>query len=102
MLLRKKKKILTPPADVKTISCYIENLEFTVFVYIRTEWDERQVSYLSEAITSQKMTSEEICKWCLNHKIAWQVIYPASLKTIIKNPYRYLRYKRLYKLDHNY
>ena len=102
MKLKNKKNILSPPIGLKSVAGFEKNLEFMVFVYITNEWEEKQVSYLNSAIEKEKMTSEEICKWCIAHNINWQVIYSVTLITIIKNPYRYFRYRKLNKLDKNH
>ncbi len=95
---QKKKTILKVPEGTKTVAAYKKNLEFTIFVYVRTEWEEQQVTYLNDITKTQKMTSKDIVLWCARHKMECQVVYPVTLIKIIKEPLRYLRYRELEKI----
>lgn len=95
---KKTKTILKVPEGTKTVAAYKTNLEFTIFVYVRTEWEEQQVAYLNKITKTQNMTSKDIVQWCARHKMEWQVVYPVTLMKIITESRRYLRYRELEKI----
>lgn len=93
-MLKKEKRILNPPQGVNEVVIFEENLEFMVFVYICDEWEKQQIEYLNNFINNNRMTTEDICKWCIHHKIKCQLIYLVSAYDIVRHPFRYYRYIR--------
>lgn len=81
--------------NLKVVHFFVEHLDFPVAVATYNEWEEQQICYLEKHYECFKMNTESICKWCINHRINYQIIYPINKIFIIKNPYKYLKYLQL-------
>lgn len=77
--------------NVKEVQIFKKNLNFPVAVYICNDWEKSQFAYL----TPEKHTTESLCKWCINHSIQYQILYPLRFITILKNPYKYMKFLQL-------
>lgn len=86
-----KMSILKAPNDVKSIELFSKNLSFPVFVFPCSEWEQTQVSYLHKMIPEQKFTTFLVCKWCQNHRIGYQILFP-SILSLLKQPDRLMCY----------
>lgn len=85
--------MISPPDGVKEICFYTKNISFPIAIYICSDWEKTQLSYLDINIH----TIETIAKWCINHNISYQIMYILNFKSLIKNPKRaftYIRIKR--------
>ena len=71
----------------------VRNINFPVAIAIYSEWEKVQYNYLMRNIG--KFSTEDICKWCVSHNINYEIVYPLSLWTIIKNPYKYYQYLKM-------
>lgn len=81
--------------NLKVLHFFVEHLDFPVAVATYNEWEEQQICYLERRYECFKMNTESICKWCINHRINYQIIYPINKIFIIKNPYKYFKYLQL-------
>ena len=81
--------------NLKVVHFFVEHLDFPVAVATYNEWEEQQICYLEKHYECFKMNTESICKWCINHRFNYQIIYPINKIFIIKNPYKYLKYLQL-------
>ena len=81
--------------NLNVLHFFVEHLIFPVAVATYNEWEEQQICYLEKHYECFKMNTESICKWCINHRINYQIIYPINKIFIIKNPYKYLKYLQL-------
>lgn len=86
---------LNIPKNIQSIQFFSKNLNFPICVYICSEWEKSQVNYLAVAVKEGIHTSYSICQWCKHHKISYQIIYPIKKSSIIKNPYKFLKYLSL-------
>ena len=85
--------LLNAPKDVKAIYIFNENISFPVFIYTCNEWEQVQVSYLSQNIANGGFTTLAIGQWCKNHRINFQILFPENkLKLLFKDPRRFLCY----------
>lgn len=90
------KRILKFNEDgLKGLHFFTERLNFPVAVASYSDWEERQISYLENNFQSGGFTTKTICQWCINHRIQYQIIYPLSIKSIFKNPYKYMKFLEL-------
>ena len=86
--------ILKPPSDVKSMNFFTDNMKFPVVVYATNEIEEQMLSYLKNA----SHDSESLCRWCISHNMKHQILYPLSVGEIIRNPMKYMEYRRMRKL----
>lgn len=85
------KEIITlPKANLQSLHFYFKNLSFPLVIGTYSSWEESQVSYLNTHISDMKTL--DICKWCINHHICYQILYPISKNEIFKDPLKYLFY----------
>lgn len=73
----------------------IENLNFPIAIPIYSDWERTLLDYLQCNIQSTRFTSYDICKWCITHKLSYQVLYPLSRFAILRNPYKYFKYLQM-------
>lgn len=81
-----------PQEDLNSLHFFTENLSFPIAAASYNEWEQQQLYYLENNFQSGIFSTETICKWCINHKIQYQILYPLNIFSIIKNPYKYYRY----------
>ena len=93
-----KKIIKLPKENLKLLDFFVEGLYFHVVVAAYDEYEKNKIAYLKELCKSEAFNTEDICKWCINQKIRYQILYPIKKWSMIKNPIKYLRY---IKLKHN-
>ena len=83
--------------NLKGLHFFVDGLNFPVAIATYDEWQETQVSYLANHYQSKGSDSESICKWCINHEIQYQILYPLKKSSIIKHPYKYFKFVQLKK-----
>ena len=89
-----------PKENLKGLHFLTENINYPVVIATYSEWEEQQVQYFMQSVKSTNLTSEAICRWCINHDMKYQILFITSFKTIIKHPYKYIKYLQLKrKLD---
>ena len=77
----------------KEVHIFNKNISFPVLVYACNEWEQTQVSYLSQNVAKGGFTTMAISQWCKNHQINYQIIYPKNkLKLLLKEPMRFMCY----------
>lgn len=72
-----------------------ENLNFPIVIPIYSDWEKAQFQYLQNNIKSTKFNSFEICKWCISHRLSYEILYPLKKSSIFKNPYKYYKYLQM-------
>ena len=83
---------------LQEIQFIVKDISYPVAIAIYTEWEKTQYSYLMKNIA--KFKTEDICKWCISHKISYEIVYPLSIWMIIRHPYKYFQYLRMqYRLS---
>lgn len=82
---------LNAPDDIKELQIFTKNLNFPVAIFICTDWEKTQLSYLNPGMHN----SESLCRWCISHHIQYQILYPILVSTIFKNPYKYFKFLQL-------
>ena len=82
---------LLNPNNLQELHIFQKNLNFPVAIYICSEWEKVQLSYLNP----EKHNSESLCRWCISHHIQYQILYPILVSTIFKNPYKYFKFLQL-------
>ena len=85
------------PEGMKGLHFYIEGLTFPIAIGTYSDWEEVQVSYLSNNIKNGGFNSEAICRWCKSHQIQYRILYPIKKSSIWKNPYKYFKFVQLKK-----
>lgn len=69
-----------------------DNLNFPIAIPIYNDWEKTQFQYLLNNIKSIRFNSFEICKWCIAHQLAYEILYPLKKSSVLKNPYKYYKY----------
>ena len=87
-------KELNLPPGTKEIHVFEERLAFPVFIYVTNDWDKTQVTYLTHNFNNSKnFTVCELCQWCENHQLTYQIIYYRNpLEYIFRDYKRFLCY----------
>ena len=80
---------------LKEVHLLTEQINFPVAIAIYNDWEKTQVQYLLANIKSTRFTSYSICRWCIVHKIQYQILYPIRKISILRNPYKYYQYIKL-------
>ena len=87
------KIIRLPVEDLIGLHFYKKNLCFPVVIASYSSWEETQIQYLNSL--SSEMTVLDLCKWCINHNIRYQILYPINKKDLFKNPIRFFNFLSL-------
>lgn len=77
------------PSGLKKVHFFTEDINFPVAIAIYSEQEEMKVSCLLNNIESGDFSTKTICKWCVEHRIHYQIIYPLTKISILKNSYKY-------------
>lgn len=93
VLRKHKKSNLYIPEGLQEVAIFTDGLAVPIILYITSSWDKIQVNYLYQNIKTH--TSKTICEWCGMHHIEFKLFQPSSL---IRDPQRYLYYRRLKKM----
>ena len=80
---------------LKELHFFLFVINFPIAIPIYDDWQKTQFQYLLSNIKSTKFSSFDICKWCIIHKLQYQIIYPIGKVSILKNPYKYFMYKQM-------
>lgn len=86
---------LKHPENLQSIHIYQEKLNYPVVVYACSDWEETQIKYMSENFKNGIFTTYSLCLWCISHQILYQILYPISRKSIIRNPYKFYKFCQL-------
>lgn len=89
-------------SGLKKIHFLTDDLNFPVAIAIYSEEEEMKMSYLLKNIKLGDFSTETICKWCVGHRIQFQIVYPLKKISILKNPYKYYQFIRLKRKIHCY
>ena len=85
------KIIKLPKENLKSLNFFIDGLYFQVVVAAYDENEENKISYLKTLCDNKRFNTEEICKWCINQNIQYQILYPVKKRSIVKNPIKFIR-----------
>ena len=77
---------------LKEVHLITEQINFPIAIALYDDCQKTQVQYLLSNIKSTRFSSYEICRWCIAHKICYQILYPIRKISILKNPYKYYKY----------
>jgi hypothetical protein len=86
------------PENLKALHFFTKGLNYPVAIAAYSDWQEAKLSYLDHNFQKEHFTTEKLCRWCLSYNLPFQIIYPISKKSIIKNPYKFLKF---FQLKHN-
>lgn len=81
--------------NLKALHFFTEGVNFPLVAASYSEWEEQQLCYFENHFKSLEMNTESICRWCINHHVQYQILYPLNKISIIKNPYKYFKYLQL-------
>ena len=74
---------------------FMENMNYTVVAASYNEWEKQQLSYLESDYRSKDFTTTSLCLWCIRHHIQYQIVYPVTVISVFKNPYKYIKFLEL-------
>lgn len=80
---------------LQSLHFFVEDVNFPMVIGTYSDWEETQVSYLADNIKKFSWDTEDVCRWCMNHQIQYQIIYPIERSSIIKHPYKYYKFLQL-------
>ena len=84
---RSMKNILGFQEDgLRAIHFYINGLDYPVVAAEYTDHDTCAFQYLDSNVKAGIMNSEQICEWCMNHRIYFRLLYGIRLRHILLNP----------------
>ena len=72
-----------------------DRLNFPIAIPVYSDWEKVQFQYLQNNIKSSRFTSYDICKWCIAHRLSYEILYPIKKSSILKNPYKYYKYLQM-------
>lgn len=81
---------------------YIKGLEFPIVAAEYSERDAQMFRYLNTYIKKECMNSEEICQWCISHRIYFTLLYGIRLRHVFRNPGKAWRFLKLRVRIKNY
>lgn len=86
-------KPIIAPSDTRSIHIFTERISFPVCAFAVSEWDETQISYLNHNVKTGNFTAFNICRWCQQHDISYQILFPEQIwRYMFKEPKRFLCY----------
>lgn len=80
---------------LKELHFMTERLNFPIAIPVYTDWEKTLLQYLQNNVKSTRCTSYDICKWCITHKLPYEILYPLSKSAILKNLYKYYKYLQM-------
>ena len=80
---------------MRELNLLTERINFPIAIPIYNDWEKTQFQYLQNNIKSSRFTSFDICKWCITHKLNYEILYKLSKSAILKNPYKYYKYLQM-------
>lgn len=92
-----KKKILKFKEDnLCGLHFFTEGISFPVAVAAYSETEMGKIEYLVKRSQSGDIcTTFDLCVWCINQDIAYQIMFPLAKRTLFLNPIRTYDYVRL-------
>ena len=82
---------------MKALHFFVKPLDFPVAIGSYSDEQEAFVSVLKQNFNSLSYTTEDLCQWCVNHHIPYQILYPIKTERIFQDPLKYIRFLRLKK-----
>ena len=67
--------LLKAPNDVKEIHFFTKGISFPIAIFTCNDWEKVQLFYLNHNFAKGGFTTLALSKWCINHKIQYQIIY---------------------------
>ena len=80
---------------LKGLHFYIKGLEFPVVAAEYSERDKGMFRYLDTEVKEGRMNSEEICQWCISHKIYFSLLYGIRRWHVFRNPGKTWRFLQM-------
>lgn len=77
---------------LKGIHFFIKGLKFPIAIAHYTPKEAYEISLLESNLRKGRMTSEEICQWCISHQINYKVLYPIRFRNVLRNPRKAVEY----------
>lgn len=74
---------------------YIKGLEFPVVAAEYSERDAMLFQYLDSNVKAGLMNSEEICQWCISHKVYYSLLYGIRLSHVFRYPGKTWRFFKM-------
>ena len=85
------------PENVESIHFFTKDLCFPVAVYSRSKEERTKIEYMKRSFDTAGHTTGSLCIWCIRHQVEFQIMYPIRKVTVVKNPYKALKYLLLRK-----
>jgi hypothetical protein len=94
-----KKKILKfKEENLQGLHFFTIGISFPVAVAAYSEVEMEKIEYLDKRFRGGDIhTTFDLCVWCINQNIAYQIVFPFEIKTLVSNPIRTYDYFKLQK-----
>lgn len=83
--------------SIKELHLFVEGMTYPVAVFIRTDRDKLQIRWLEKNISELNLDVENLCQWCISHRIQYRLFYPRLRMGLIKTINQFMCFKRLQK-----
>lgn len=95
-----KTRILKFPENgLLQLHFFTDNLSFPVAVATYSEQENNKLLYLIRLVQQNEIHSTyALCRWCITQHMTYQIIYPMSVKSVIRHPIKVYDYLRLTRL----
>lgn len=95
-----KKRILKFPEEgLLQLQFFTESLSFPVAVGAYSEQESNKLLYLIRLFQQKEIHSTyALCRWCIVQQMTYQIIYPVSIKSVLRHPIRAYDYMILTRL----
>ena len=93
--MNQNKYIKLPTSGLISLHFFADNMMFPVVVAAYDDNQQEYIKCLSANIANNPISTGEFCRWCENHHMRYQIMYPLTRRQVFMNPYRYFIYKKL-------
>ncbi len=80
---------------LKGLHFFIQGLDFPLVVGEYSSRDTYAIQCLNENVKKNRMGSEEICEWCINHGIYFRLLYGIRLRQVVRDPRKAVKYLKM-------
>jgi hypothetical protein len=74
---------------------FIRGLDYPLVVGEYSAKDAYAIQCLNESVRKGGMNSEQICEWCINHRIYYKLLYGIRISHILRNPRKAVEFVKM-------
>ena len=80
---------------LKGLHFFIRDLDYPLVVGEYTPKDAYAIRCLNESVRKGGMNSEQICEWCINHRIYYRLLYGIRISHILRDPLKAVEFVKM-------